>query len=482
MRTEAGRGVVSIRKALLDTAAMAFVNVFRLLAQFIAVPVLSRILSPSDYGVVAMAMPFVLFAMMIADSGIGMSLVRTPPSEWHMWSTCFWLSIMLGTGLAATMLALAPLFSHAFAEPRLGPIVMALALVVFVQSIGSIPGAALQQELKFKIMAGIEITAVVVSITVAVVVALHGGGAWALVLQQLSSYTVRVALTLWCSPFRPQRIFDPRSVSEHLTFGRDILSVNMIGFFTRSMDNLVIGKVLLAAAVGVYSMAFQFARLPMMLVSGPLQYVFYSRLSLVKDDQRAIRRTFLVLTRILATLIFPTMGMIAAAWHPVFTLLLSAKWGASGRIFMIVATATSLQAVTAICGTIRMVLGRTDYQLRITLEAGAIWLVTLLTTVGFGLDWLAFASSALAVLYTPRMLTMTLPLIDCRTGEYMRAFMVPALATLACIGGFLETVNLLHPGNIAQMAVAALFIMAGIAVSALGQIRPLMAEYRMGLA
>ena len=70
--------------------------------------------------------------MMIADAGIGMSLVRTPASESNVWSTCFWLSLLLGAVLAISMVALAPVFATLFDEPRLGPIVMALALVVFI--------------------------------------------------------------------------------------------------------------------------------------------------------------------------------------------------------------------------------------------------------------------------------------------------------------------------------------------------------------
>jgi O-antigen/teichoic acid export membrane protein len=471
---------MSVRKAVLDTVAMSLVNVFRLLAQFIAVPILSRILSPSDYGLVAMAFPFVLFAMMIADAGIGVSLVRTPPGERHMWSTCFWLSIMLGTGLAAIMIAVAPLFAIMFDEPRLSPIVMALALVVFMQSLSSIPGASLQQELRFRLMAGTEVVAVVIGIAVAVLVATHGGGAWALVFQQLSFYGVRACLTLWFSSFRPQMIFELRSVTEHLLFGRDVLSVNIIGFFTRSIDNLVIGKVLSAAAVGVYSMAFQFARLPMMLVSGPLQYVFYSRLSMVKDDKHAIRRTFLVLTRILATMIFPTMGLVAAAYHPVFTLLLSSKWAASGKVFMLVAGATALQAVTSICGTIRMVLGRTDAQFRVAVEMGILWIFTLAASVWFGLEWVAVAYSVVFVLYSPRQLSLTLPLMDCSAVAYVRAVIGPVLVTLACIGVFLKVTTALQLGDWSQVALAALLMMVGIAASALGQWRPLLAEYKSG--
>lgn len=470
---------MSVRKAIFDTMAVSFVSVARLLAQFLAIPILSRILSPAEYGVVAMAMPFILFAMMIADAGIGMSLVRTPCTERAAWSTCFWLSALLGAGLAAIMMVLAPFFAFVMEEQQLTSIVMVLALVVFIQSLSSIPNASLQQEQKFRLIAVVEVFAVASGIAVAVVSALHGAGAWALVLQQLVFYVLRGGLNFWFASFRPGRMFDLGSVREHLTFGRDVLGVNIITFFTRSVDNLVVGKILGAAAVGVYSMAFQFARLPIMLVTGPLQYVFYSKLLRVKDDTDAIRVTFLLLTRILAIVVFPSMGMLAAAYHPVFTVLLSEKWVDSGYMFMLVAAASAVQAVTGLCGTIRMVLGRTDYQLRATIETGVMWVAALLSSVWFGLHWVGIAYSVAFVLYSPRSLSLALPLIGCSMGVYARTVAVPLVATLICTAIFMIWQQAMQPGDWMQLGGAALLCAAAMVAGTFAQRRALLAELRV---
>ena len=83
-------------KIAFSTAAMSSVNVLRLLAQLFVLPLLARRLSQADYGVVGLAMPFLTFALMIADAGVGMSLVRSSASRRGVWSTCFWLSGLLG--------------------------------------------------------------------------------------------------------------------------------------------------------------------------------------------------------------------------------------------------------------------------------------------------------------------------------------------------------------------------------------------------
>lgn len=185
---------MSLKRLAVGTAAMSSVNIFRILAQVLVLPILSRLLSPSDYGIVGIAMPFILFAMMLADAGIGMSLVRTPVSEREEWSTCFWLSVLLGLVLAIIVAGLAPLASSIYSEPSLSPIVMTLAVIVFLQAIFLIPRASQQQAHQFGIIAGSEIASVICGIGTAVVIALSGGGAWALVGQQLAFFVVRVGL------------------------------------------------------------------------------------------------------------------------------------------------------------------------------------------------------------------------------------------------------------------------------------------------
>ena len=448
---------MSLRRLILGTAAMSSVNVLRVLAQALVIPILSRLLSPSDYGIVGMAMPLVLFVMMLADAGIGMSLVRTPATERDEWSTCFWLSAAMGLILAAVVLGFAPLAAMAFSEPSLAPILMALAGVVVLQALFLIPRAAQQQSHQFAVIAATEIASITGGIVTAVVMAVHGAGAWALVSQQLCFFAIRLVLTFWLTPFRPLMRFDFQRAKGHLVFGRDLLGNNVVAFLIQSADNLVIGKVLGVAAVGLYSMAFQFARLPMMLIAGPLQYVLYAQLAKKKDDVDLLRETFFTLTRILAIVIVPAVGMIAAAHQPVFRLLLSEKWAAAGHLFMIVAPACAIQAVTSIGGTIRMVLGRTDIVLRMTLEGGVIRAITLLASVWFGLEWAAISYTCAVLVYSPRSLMLVLPILGGSLVSYLRAVTVPVLATLTCIAVFVEITDVSNVGDWTQLLLAAAF-------------------------
>ncbi len=467
---------MSFRKIFFGTAAMSSVSVLRILAQFLVIPVLSRLLSPADYGVVAIAMPFILFTMMFADAGVGRSLVRTSAEEKEVWSTCFWLSAMLGTGLALIIVALAPVAAWGFDEPKLMPIVMALSVVIIAQALSTIPGAKLQQNHKFKTIATIEISSLFTGLASAVAIALMGGGAWALVAQQIVFFLMRMGLTFWRSPFMPMMVFDLKKVREHLIFGRDMIGVTVAGFVSRSVDNLIVGKVLGPSAVGLYSMAFQFARLPVLIVSGPLQFVLYAQLAQMKDNREAIGRTYLLLNRILAIFVFPAMGMIAAAHLPVFEFLLSDKWKASGDLFMLAAPACALQTLTGLSGTIMMVLGRTDLQLRQTAEFVGCWVVGLLCAVWFGIEWAAVAYNVVVFLYTPRLLHFILPLLQCSRMAYLRTLFIPAATTLACVCFYEGLSHSIVTGMWPQLLLGGGLAVGGIAGAALLQYRLLLAE------
>lgn len=431
---------MSLKRIVFGTAIMSSVRVIRLLAQFVAIPILARLLNPEQYGIVAIAMPFALFAMTIADAGIGMSLVRTPLSERTQWSTCFWLSVILGILLALLMMAAGPVASAVFDQPLLTPMIMALAFVVLAQATHLIPVAAMQQAKRFKTIAAVEITATFTGIGVAVYMAYHGYGAWALIGQQVAFFAVRVTGICSLSPFRPMRVFDWKQVREHIHFGSKVLGNSLIQYFARSFDSWVVGKVLGAATVGIYSMALQFARLPAMTLGSPLQYVLYADLATMKNDTQAIARTYLMITRLAAVLVIPTMGMIAIANQPIFTAMLSEKWVEAGFAFMLLAPACALQSITSIGETILFATGRTKTQVRCTLEYTILWVVTLLVTVQHGLTAATAAYTLCTLVYQWRYQRVILGILGVSMRRYAQALLTPLLAT-AFAAAIYEAIN-----------------------------------------
>lgn len=393
---------------------------------------MSRILQPADYGLIGMAMPFILFSMMIADAGLGMSLVRVSAEDRDAWSSCFWLAVSLGLTMAAGMALSADVIALFFQQPDLAPVVRVLAVGVFLQSLTTIPGVMLQKCEMFKQISRIEIAAVVAGIGTAVTLAWLGQGVWALVFQQISFYLTRSVLTFALSPLRVRLTFHLVRVREHLDFSLHAFFNNLIGFVVKSLDSFIIGKFIGAEALGYYTMCCQFVRLPGMIVSGPLQYILYPRLTAMAAEGKPIAPHFLFFSEIVAIVVLPGMMMMSAAHFPVFELVLSPKWHVSAELFAFLGPIGAIQAITGLGMTAALAVGRSDVPMRISLEYGFLWLSSLGVAVHFGLGWVAFAYAAAVLLYLPRSLKLTLGLMSCDLASYVRALWVTV--TIALIG------------------------------------------------
>ncbi len=470
---------MAFRKIAFSTAIMSSVTIFRMFAQLLVVPFLSRLLSPADYGVVAMAMPFVLFTMMFTDAGMGQSLLRNTPEEKNVWSTCFWLTIILGTGFSLLIMLIAPLAAYFFKEPRLGPLVTVLAFVVFPQAATTIPEAYLRQNHRFGLIAGTEAGGMAAGLIAASVVALNGGGAWALIAQQLVFFSVRFLLTFSFARFLPRLVFDLRNVKEHLIFGRNVLGASFMMTLTQSLDNLIVGKMLGSFLLGFYSMAFLFVRLPLRIITGPLEYVIYAHLAPLGDNKEIIRRMFLLLTRIQAILLFPAIGMVAAAHEPIFKLLLSDKWVQAGTLYMIAAPAAALQAMTAFSGAFMMALGRTDIQLRLNTEFCILFAAALLVFSRLGITWAVGTYSIMVFLYFPRFIMLTLPRLNCPRTAYLRVIVAPIIITMTCILAYFDVTRFLVASEWGYLVLSGGIAVLGIVASALAQYRSLFDEIAM---
>ncbi|HAJ89696.1 MAG TPA: hypothetical protein DCM27_01585 [Rhodospirillaceae bacterium] len=466
---------MSLRQVTIGSIAMSSVGILRMVAQMAVIPILARYVTPHDYGIIAIAMPFVFFAMMFSDAGITASLLRSHHKQQSEWSTSFWFIVCMGAFLSLTITLSGYLLSIFMKQDILFPVIAFLSLSILLQSFATVTGASLQQHNKYTTIAYIEIASIFCSLLLTVLAAIKGYGVWALAVQQVTHFTVKLVFTTICSPFRPHFIFRIREITDHLKFGRDMLGSNFLHFVRQSITNTVMGRVLGTSPVGIFSMASLFSDLPNRIISGPLQFVLYPRMAKTKDDPATIKALYVFVSRILSILVVPSIGMIAIAHEPVFTLVLSQKWQQAGHIFLLLAPAGILQSVTALRNTILMALGRTELLLRQTTEMTVILLVPFIVAVWFGLEWATIAISVSTLVCIPRFLYQILPLIDLSMKDYVKAIAVPVIFT-AVSGGVYLVVEQFEMVMWEKFITA--FVLGGIALclSILGQLPQIKSE------
>ncbi len=422
---------MALKRFSIDLASLSAGRIVQTVAAFLALPIVARLLGPHEYGLVAVAMSFVMCTIFMADAGLGQSLVRTAASDRITWSSAFWMISGFGGLLSLALVAIAFAAPLVFGEPRLQGLLLGLAIVPLIVSAISAPTADMQQRQKFRELAAIEGASALMGLGVAITLAFQGAGAWALVLQQVAFWVMKALLITWRTRFRPTLEFSTAKLAEHTRFARDTLGTTLLYFFGRQLDPLVIGRILGAAPAGLYAFATRVMNLPNQLVASPVQNALFVRMVELRDDKAALRDLLLILTTAVALLVFPAVATLAAASPAYFTFLLSEEWLQAAPVFAILAPVAAVQTILVPANALLLATGRTNVRLRQTFEMAVLWVILLPLSTPFGLLAVAGAFTAVNLLYLPRSLRLTLPAVDLRIIDFL-AILGPA--SVAALG------------------------------------------------
>lgn len=334
------------------------------MVQFTLTVVLARLLSPHEYGLMAMAMVFTGFAGMLAEAGFNAALVqRKELSEAHI-HTVFWITLSSGVLLAGITIALSPWLAEFFKAPTLKLIFPVIALNFIFGGIGNVPSALLQRRMQFRAIAKIDVSALVISGIVGVMMALGGAGVWSLVAQSLTSSLLIGAFRCWSVRWLPKLIFSWTALKDIWAFTGHLYGFNFINYWARNADNLLIGKFFGAPALGAYSRAYALMLLPITQVSSVVTQVIFPAFSSIQDDKPRVKRIYLRAIGIVTLVTFPIMFGLAVVAQPFVETLYGSKWNEVSPLLQILALVGAMQVLINSSGWIFLSQGRTDVLLR----------------------------------------------------------------------------------------------------------------------
>lgn len=243
------------------TVRLFFTSGGKIAIQVLLIPVLARIIAPDAFGLVAMAMPVIVFVSILAEAGLVTGLVRTevsPDAE----SSAFWFSAGVGAASAVLVAALAVPMGLAAGQPKLTPLLLALTPALAMASLAMVPSARLQRDGRFAAFGKVELLATAAAGAAALASALYGWNAFSLVAQQLTLAAVRLVGGLVASRFRPSAHYDHQDVKSLLRLASPMLGANLLAFVSRNLDNLLIGLLIGARPLGFYAIAYQVIQVP----------------------------------------------------------------------------------------------------------------------------------------------------------------------------------------------------------------------------
>ncbi|MBA7617844.1 Teichuronic acid biosynthesis protein TuaB [subsurface metagenome] len=409
-------------------------QIARLLIQFGITAILARLLTPNDFGLLAMVVVFTNFVMIFRDFGLTAALIqRKEIIEEHL-SSCFWINILVGFLLTLVFVVLAPFISRFYSKVGLNRIIMILASTFFISSFGIVQGALFTKKMNFKPLAIIEISAVTISGAIAIVLAFSGFGVWSLVWQQIVSNLVRVFFLWIFSSWKPKFVFRWYRAKELLGFGLNLTGFNFVNYFNRNLDNLLIGRFLGSAPLGFYNLAYRLLLFPLNNISSVIGIVMFPGLSMIQDDKNKVCYIYIKATRYIAVITFPLMMGILVVAPQFIIVIFGLQWERSIFLVQILALVGLWQSIGSTVGWIYQSQGRTDI-----LFKWGLFSVTIITIAFIiGLRWdvegitIAYAFAAFLLMY-PNF-AIPFKLINLKVSFFVKQFKSIFLATIG-MGG-----------------------------------------------
>lgn len=386
------RAQVSVRARVLSgfrwTASVRLVS--QLITWAITLIVI-RLLSPADYGLLAMATVFVAFLAMFADLGLGQALVQTAQLSEPTLRRVFTVVLGVHVALAALLALAAPLVAIVFGEPAVTPIVRVLSLQFVIAAFGVIPDAMLQRRMEFKVRSLIDLAAAVTAASCTLALALMGNGVWALAIGSLVAQLLRAAGLNWAAPWFSRLEFSLKGLRPHFRFGGDLAVAQVLAFATNHADVFIAGRWLGKEALGAYSTAVHIASLPVQRISGLINQLAFPAFSRMQGDRQWVGDKTLLGTRLLALIGFPVFWGISSIAPELVAVVLGAKWASAALPLQIISVVMPLRLIASFTLNAIQGLGRSDVTLAVTVRSSLLILAALLIGVQWGLPGLSLA-------------------------------------------------------------------------------------------
>lgn len=299
----------------------------------ISAVVMARLLTPEDFGVVAMVGSITGFLLVFKDAGLSTATIQKANITHAQVSNLFWINLGVSVTLSLLVAALAPAVAWFYRDPRMIEITLALAGTFALSGAVVQHQALLNRQLRFKAVAVIDVGSATVGLIVGIVMACFKFRYWSLVGMQLSTGFAELILTLSISGWRPQRPRRRTETRSLIHFGASLTVASIFRRLANGCDSLFIGRWYGAVPVGLYNRASVLFIRPIGQLTGPFESVLTPVLSHLQEDTERYRRTFLRAYGAVTLVWLPITGMFMALSHPLVVVLLGAKWEKAVPIF-----------------------------------------------------------------------------------------------------------------------------------------------------
>jgi O-antigen/teichoic acid export membrane protein len=426
------------RKSVRGGAATALSQATTFALRFGSTAILARLLTPNDYGLVAMTAVITGFVGVFKDAGLTSATVQRANITHEQVSMLFWINLLLGCSIAAILIALSPGVAAFYGEPKLAGITCVLSIPFVFGGLALQHQALLRRQMRFSLLAIIDIASFAAGVAIGILMAWLGYGYWSLAGMSIGTAAVNAAGVWLAMPWRPGRPRRGCGIKPLLKFGGDLLGFDIVHYFSCQTDNFLVGFFWGPAPLAFYQKGYTLMMQPLQQINSPLFAVVMPALSRLQNDPARLRRFFLGILQLIASVSLPLVLFIALSAREIVLIILGPAWLECVPLFRFLAPAAGLGAMMNPWGMLLVSLGQTR-KYRITgIASAAVIVISFMIGVPFGARGVALAYSisvCLLVVPTWWYITKDTPIT---MGDVFRTWSPPLFAaTTATIASFL---------------------------------------------
>lgn len=383
--------------------------------------ILARILAPHDFGLMGIALLTMTILETFSQTGFQTALIQKKGDIESYLNAGWTVLILRGFILFAILYLIAPYASIFFNTPEAKPIIQVIGFSLLFQAFTNIGFTYFLKELKFDKQFTYELTGTLADFIVAILAVLILRNVWALVLGLLAGNAVRCFVSYLIHPYRPRLSFHLGKAKELWGFGRWILGSSILIFLLTNGDNICVGKILGATALGFYQMAYRISNMPATEITHVISQVTFPAYSKLQDDLVKLREAYLKVLQVTAFLSFPIAGLIFIL-APDFTMVfLGKKWMPMVPALQVLCILGTLRAIAAASGPVFLALGRPDIEAK--LPAGQLVLLAILIyplTTKWGIAGTAASVSIVSFSFIFIILSLIIRLLKMKKNEILK--------------------------------------------------------------
>ena len=377
----------SVRAAGFTWAAGIADFVFRIASTAI----LARLILPQQFGLVMMVTAVTAVADQFRDLGLSTATVQRKEITHQEVTNLFWINVVAGVGIALTIVAVSPLVSGYYNEPRLTPITCILASNFVWGGLVVQHEALLARTLKLGHIAVVRVLSSVISVVVAVLLAWKGFGYWALVWKEVVRWAL-LTIGMWiCLPWLPGLPSRHTNVKGLIHFGAHLSAANIVVSIASGTDRFLLGRFWGAGAVALYRQAYQLLVLPMDQLLGPVFQVTQPGLSMLQTEDSKYRQFYQKVLTVVCIATMPVSLFVATTATEITSVLLGPKWLDCTPILVILSLGTFIREPVRWSAHVLITRGQAKRYLQLTMLQNATLVVFMLIGVRWGIRGLAAA-------------------------------------------------------------------------------------------